>query len=831
MQPADFRHPRALLPGLTAFLAAALFLFGAGAAFAQGPQWVSLDSSAPPGSPTRLELLQAESGPQRTSFELIVPGFWRETAAGADGGTYERIRVPGLGEYGQVGAPELPALRPRLAVVSGAAQVSLTQVVVPPGELFGFDMELYPMPLPGADSGGGPDGSASTPDVFHKDAGLYALDVFWPTAADGVNKLWSVPSADVSPWHGVLPSAELLFVPAHYQPTQGRLEIARRSRFTLAHGGTPTPLGPLARDLARYFEAACGNWPSIAPWIGIDLNQYTGRYLVVTPEHLSPTLTAFLEHRKSTGFQVAVRTLESLPAVTCGEIRAAIGDWYLAGPAGAEHYVLLVGDAATLPLCPSPTIDLIPADKRYASPFGTGSLDGEVFVGRIPTSDAHHLNHALAKIQSYELGPHLSQDYSRALLVAHHEDAPGKYEAAHETVANAAYAVQPLFAKLYGSSVAADNAALIAAVESGRGVVAYRGHGSRTSWSTWNIASTSFWSASVWALAQAQLPVVWAITCNNSALDLGATIAEAWIFAPGGAVAHYGSTRTSGTTKNHTLNARLFEAVFDLGLTTHSHAIAWAEAQMEAAHPTNTHQNAWMYQLLGCPAMKVRRGAPNALDLVLPATVPVDPAVGSFSVVVRSLSGAPLEGILVSAWKAPFDPNEPPDEILAAVYTGPGGGASFPGPTSLGTIVISARDDDGNIAKELVPATQGVFQKVGEGTPGTGGVVPRLQSTASLQPGTGFVLNAFDGPPQAPGLLLVAPALNPLPIFGGIVYAYPATFEIALVTNPMGNWQFSLPAWPAGLPSGAQLVFQAGIADAAAQGGVSMTNALLAVTP
>lgn len=808
-----------------AFVALGLLALVASESRAQGV-WVPLTTSQPPGTPAELIHDAASSSQGRSVFELRIHGFWRESVLGADGVTYDRIRVPGMGEIGQQGAPELPALRTRIAVPTTAGGVTLQSAVVPTGELFTFHYDIYPTPKPGADGSDdlGAGDPAGSDEQFDIDVAIYGTNADWPAAQ-------ASPNAPVQPFFGTVRAAEVSLTPARSNPVVPRLTIARRTIYSYLHAGVLSQPQPQSLEMAKLAAVSCVNWPTASAWFATNTTTYTGRYLIVTPQNNLGALLPFVEHRKSMGFHVTIRTLESLPFVTCGEIRGAIEAWRLLGPSNVDKYCLLVGDAGVLPFCVSPTPEQLPGDDLYGSPSGTGSLLEQVFVGRLPASTPAELTHMLDKIIDYELDSNPQHDYRRVVLAAHGEDAPGKYVGAHEAVANANYTVDPIFNKRYGNSVSTTDGAVLSDVQAGRGLVAYRGHGTQKTWVDWNLFGENLTDIEVGALSQSQLPVVWSFSCTNSGIDLGKTIAAAWLQATGGAVAHYGSTRVSGTTKNHTLDANMFRAVWDLGLTTHSLAIAWSEMQMDAAHPNNSYQNAWMYHLLGCPAMKVRRDKPKELVIVVAPVIPASPNPQDFTVFVTDTNGVPQPGVLVSVWKESFDPQFGPDEILTAVYTGTGGQASFPGPTSLGAINTTGRDDDGNVAKEISAASTGAFQKLGQGTPGTQLQVPRLDSNSTLQAALPVSIRVQDGRAAAPGILLVSLNDNPVPLFGGTVYTFPEFYSQGFLTNGVGDWTLFVPSWPAGLPSNLELFFQAGIVDPEAVDGVALTNALRAVTP
>lgn len=91
--------------------------------------------------------------------------------------------------------------------------------------------------------------------------------------------------------------------------------------------------------------------------------------------------------------------------------------------------------------------------------------------------------------------------------------------------------------------------------------------------------------------------------------------------ADGDAVRDYGATVPSGTTQNHELDRRIFKGVYDLDLVTQSHAIEYAEAQMDVVVGSG---NAWLHLLLGTPDMQIRRHNPNSIEFTIPEFIPYD---------------------------------------------------------------------------------------------------------------------------------------------------------------------------------------------------------------
>src|SRR5690606_14806965 len=159
---------------------------------------------------------------------------------------------------------------------------------------------------------------------------------------------------------------------------------------------------------------------------------------------------------------------------------------------------------------------------------------------------------------------------------------------------------------------------------------------STNTWSGWNESGESWHKNDVVLLQNLVQPVVWSIACTNHNLQTSGggsvdCIGEAWLEADHGAVASYAATVGTGTKANHELDLRLFEAVYDFGITTHAHAISYGENRMTYAFPESN--NAWAYNLLGDPSMKIRVRPPKVFVPELAAKIDILPGVATELVV------------------------------------------------------------------------------------------------------------------------------------------------------------------------------------------------------
>lgn len=754
-------------------------------AIAAGKEWHALTPEGKAGTRAEIALDAAASSLDFTAIDVTIHGFWIESVKGADGVTYQRIEIPGLPGLQQLGAPSVPAVRALLGVATAAGEVKLVKAALSNVKSFG-GLNVWPAGIPeldesiDPDSSPGPAGdSGGSPEVFQKNKAIYELKTPWPpTNGPGATA--------VGPLLKAVRGAACEAYPVHCIPADQRVDVAVNSRFEFSHKGTPLPASEITKDSYLLAASTVANWKAIATaWLP-NLKFYSARYLFVTPKALVPTLQPLIDQKKAHGFQVTVIHTESISATVAG-VRNAIQGWYSLGKSSMDHYCLLVGDTTVIPLGSGPSA--IPTDDLYASP-SDGDLCEEVYVGRLSCDDSADLGNQVAKILAYEDHPSLFGPYGKALLVAHDEGAPGKYQGAQEAVRAASYAVPPTFLTAYGST-GATNAQVRSAIDAGLGLVCYRGHGDTNIWWQWNTASQDFHKNDVLALANAAMrPIVWSFCCTNQDLAAYAgtntdCLGEAWLeAATTGAIAHYGATVPSGTYENHELDFRMFEAVYDLGLVTHAQAIEYAEAQMAAAYPSG--KNAWMYLLLGDPALKIRRKAPLELVLDLPLAVELCPIPGppcDIGIKVALPDGKPLAGALVSLWKQGGGADGS-DEVLTNAYTSSTGVAALSvQPKTAGVIHYSVRDDSGNVETGTIAVkactAKAANASYGAGKAGTLGVpvltaldLPVVGAVGSIRlaqalPGAlpTLVLGASSASVSFDkGTLLVAPALvMPLP--------------------------------------------------------------------
>lgn len=107
---------------------------------------------------------------------------------------------------------------------------------------------------------------------------------------------------------------------------------------------------------------------------------------------------------------------------------------------------------------------------------------------------------------------------------------------------------------------------------------------------------------------------------------------------------------------------------------------------------------------------------------------------------------------------------------------------------------------------------------------------PLLSGQGDLQPGTPVFLQLASAAPGAASALIVGLQQVDLPFLGGTLVPSPDVLLVGLPTGATGGWILA-GTWPAGVPAGTLVRFQAWIPDAVTPFGYAASNGLQAEAP
>ncbi len=606
-----FRSNYLILSIIIVFIAA-----GSGAA-----AWIPL--SLPGQIDREASLKIVESDGSSTLLELSIPGLEISEKTGVDpDDKFEFISIPGCGTSIKAGAPCLPVFTTFVCLPSNGAP----DIEIVSSEYTTFsDMRIYPKSVPVFEG--------EEPE-FYLDSEIYARDGFQPG---------DLASADAPEVLRNLVISRLTIKPVQYNPVSRETRIFTKLLLRVTEAGNPPAGLRILHAMSPQFKRICSEMICNYEYLDIPeepLDQDDTKFLVITKPAYYDEIAPLVEWRRRMGYPVEVASVDDIGGTTF-LIKSYIADLYFSD--GLE-YVLLVGDIDEIP-CKywSDTY----SDSWYScvDPGGDGDYLADLAIGRLTFNSNAELIHQITKILSYLTNPSVEDNWAeKNILVAHSESYPGKYTQCSEEIRTYNYAIQnPIFDTAYGGA-GAGNSDVIAAINEGRGIVNYRGHGSATSWSSWGSEGSFTVNHIRQCTNSGKLFVGFGICCSNMKLDTGGDcLAESFLKEDNAAIAYLSAWEPSYTEPNHVFDKSLFKAIYDVGVTTIGYVENLANIDVHA-YGSYGDANIRTYLWLGDPATDIWTLQPSPFSVGFPGAIaPMEQEI----TVTVSLNGNPMQGAMV----------------------------------------------------------------------------------------------------------------------------------------------------------------------------------------
>ncbi len=493
-------------------------LLAAGATAASAA-WISTGGSD--GERVAVRLL--DSSEDRVLIEFTIPGFDAEPVT-IDGRTYYRLQLPGESNLLETGMPELPHVA-RSVIIPDAAGMRARVVESDPVEFSG---------MPVVPSKGNLLRTVDPATVPYTFSAQYGSVDAWPEAPVRLGEPYILRD-----YRGIVVDAMPFLAEG-----DGTLRVARRMVVEVTAEGV---------DLRNAIDRAAPPAKVVHDFVQIYSEQFLnfgqGRYtpvgevgtmLIITHDAFRPNLDPLVQWKLQAGIPVTV-----VDVSTIGNNSTAIKNYIAAQytPDGLA-YVLLVGDAAQVA---TPSAAGGSSDPTYACIAG-GDRYPELFIGRFSAENPAHVDTQVQRTVEYEKNPMAGAEWYRKGTGIASNQGPGddgEYDNQHQDVIrgkllNYGYS---LVDQIYDPTGTASMVAT--ALNNGRSIVNYTGHGSTTSWS-----STGFSNTHVAALQNDwMLPFITSVACVNGQFSGYTCFAEAWLRsiragtgAPIGAVGTYMSS-------------------------------------------------------------------------------------------------------------------------------------------------------------------------------------------------------------------------------------------------------------------------------------------------
>lgn len=586
--------------------AATLVFAAAGAA---GAEWVVLRPGSAPGAPPEVRVLASDI--RAATLEVLIPGYWT-----ADGPGGRSLALPGRLRLSEAGAPELPLVGCTV-VLPAPGQPELRLIAADFQRAGGAPVRLSQGPtLDGAPPRASPLPGAPDDEPFPPAPARVAQSGEWREAA----------------------LATLQVFPFRARADGTSLEAASRMVVEVLHPVTTAgwPAVAVPGRFRSWLERAVVNPEALGAALPVAPLAQGPEYLVLCPPALAGAVQPLLDWRAREGLRTELIPLAAGDPMT---VKGLIQARYALG--GLLH-VVLVGDHAEIP---SYVWNGIASDAWYACLTGAPLPDlyPDVGLGRLSGSTPQEIGRQVDRILAYETQPPPGGWCERALLVAHQENgAAGAFSVNCEKIAAGPLGLSGWsIVKQYGHLPGVDNFSLAGLIDSGAGLVLYRGHGGPTEWAGWCPAG-SFAIQHVAGLKNGPMtPVVLSIGCLTGQIAQPLCFGEAWLRAAGGAVAALGATDTTYTQGNDPFALEMSRALFqDRTANLYGFYASGLLEALKAGHPAGTAAAA-SFCWLGDPCTELWLSRPAPLAVAHPSAV--ETGVRRIEVSVSGRAG-PLQG-------------------------------------------------------------------------------------------------------------------------------------------------------------------------------------------
>jgi len=551
-----------------------------------------------------------------------------------DEGDFVRLSFESSFPGGEIGRPELPVVRRLVQIPFGAIpKILITEEVSNTYRLadFGLTGRVYPRQQPWPKI-------RDYEPLFELDGGAYSIDG------------WSLDDrvriADVQTARDYR-LALIEIRPVDYNAATGEISVIESMAFEMSFPGADYT--ETRRMKERYssktFDATIephlanpDAWSMSNRWVP-DVNSLG--YLIITGSAYADSVGILTDWKKRVGYSVKVRTAESL-----GGSASAIRDWIVSEyytASIAPTYVLLVGDIAEVP-----TFTGSASGSSTDTPYGEMDDSGylpELFVGRISPSNLHQLGDFLHRTVDYEHYniPSGHEDFAdKACFLASNDGSNWELaEATHRYVVDTHFGPAGFTCDTIKAHSDPDHHAhTISAINDGRMIVNYSGHGGYYSWEAPELDSDD-----VEALTNyGEYPFVISNACITGSFHLTECFGEAWIRQyDRGAIGFLGASNNSYWGEDDEMERRMFddafwdEYYFMGGLTNRGLYGVYLAYSGTAEYYYD------IYNLLGDPSVALWFSAPGALSASHPASIGIGEDIG----VTITSGGAAVENALV----------------------------------------------------------------------------------------------------------------------------------------------------------------------------------------
>jgi len=345
-----------------------------------------------------------------------------------------------------------------------------------------------------------------------------------------------------------LRGATVQFNPMKYNPAEGKLKFYTRLVVEVYDDPTQQVVNPLIRNYPLIGTSLEFNDIYKTLFINYGTGYYDyvtvteqGRLLVIYASEYSDNITPFVNWKEQRGLTTITAEFPAETGSDANSIKTYIQNLY-DSPEGLA-FIILVGESNQIPTFYG-QYEGAPSDPSYTKLAGNDAYP-DAFISRISPSSSDNLDYILWKLINYEENPDVGPEavwYHKGTGVASNEGNPRDWERANwlrdMLLNNMSFTEVD---QIYDPGATSSD--VTTALNEGRSVLNYLGHGSGTSWGT-----TGFNVSKIHNLSNGtKNPFIIDVACTNGNFELGECMEEAWIRAgdmndPKGAIASFGAS-------------------------------------------------------------------------------------------------------------------------------------------------------------------------------------------------------------------------------------------------------------------------------------------------
>jgi len=459
--------------------------------------------------------------------------------------------------------------------------------------------------------------------------------------------------------------------PFHYNPVNKTLRYYTSLTLEITAQGTGGPIidpgtpDPISSDFQMIYQRHFLNYEENTPPPDGD-TFYTpvseiGNMLIITYDSFYSTMQPFLTWKNMKGIPTEMINVSSIGTGTATDIDTYIDDYY---NTNGLTFVLLVGDIQQIP---SLSYGSHASDPGYS--YITTDNYPDLFIGRFSAQTTAQLETQVERSIEYERYPLESGTWYHNGTGIASSGGPGddgEYDWEHMRYIRTDLLgyTYTLVDELYDGSQGGEDApgsptaSMVAtAVNDGRSIINYCGHGGPTSWSTTGFSNTYINNL----VNDNQLPYVVCVACNNGEFEHYDTcFAEAWMRAtnngePTGAIGVYASTQSQSW--NPPMDAQ--DEIVDILVETYPgnirHTLGALSFQgamhMIDEYGSSAYDEINTWTVFGDPSLQIRTDTPASLTVTHNTQIPNGATAFNVTVtgVENALCALSQNGILLGA--------------------------------------------------------------------------------------------------------------------------------------------------------------------------------------